>query len=347
MPGSSHWPSGGRFTGFSSPTKGKPRHDPIDGSEPMLNQPGTSGAGLSKETARAYLDKLQVGIGILLVLCGTAGTYLLLTDGSLWNLALSHALGLIVVVLVDLVVGLTSLFSYRRVYVPSLAAAVLGIVLQLGDIFTAPQYNMTVQYFASYLFGLWPFDLMIAVQLAVLVLGVAGRRHALYLARRKSRRGRELEYSRRGFLSSLGIFGALVGFVALLSSIKLPVSSASAQSTSTQTGVPTGAVARLSDLVVGTPVFFEYPVGYPNMLVLQKDGSLLAFSTLCTHVCCQLQYDPSYKELGCPCHGSIFDATGKVLQGPAVVDLPKVTLTTDANGYVRPTGVPNPGPCGA
>ncbi len=315
-----------------------------------MSQPGTAARGMSKETARTSLDRLQVGIGILLLLCGTAGAYLLMTDGSLWNLALSHALGLIVVVLVDLVVGLMSLLSFRSVYVPSLAAAVLGTALQLGDILTAPQYNMSVQYFASYLFGLWPFDLMVGVQLAVLVLGVAGRRHAAFLARRKSRRGRELEYSRRGFVKSLGAFGALVGFVALLSSIKLPVASGSGQTTTTttsQSGAPAGSIANKNSLVVGNPVYFEYPTGYPNMLVLQADGSLIAFSTLCTHVCCQLQYVPSAKEYGCPCHGSIFDATGTVLQGPAYVDLPRVTLNVDSNGYITPTGVPNPGPCQA
>ena len=69
------------------------------------------GKGLSKESARTSLDRLQAGIGLLLMLCGTAGAYLLLTDGSLWNLALSHALGLIVVVAVDLGVGLMSLLS--------------------------------------------------------------------------------------------------------------------------------------------------------------------------------------------------------------------------------------------
>ena len=307
----------------------------------MTNQ---AGKGLSKKGARTSLDRLQVGIGILLVLCATAGSYLLATDGSLWNLALSHALGLIVVVLVDLAAGLLSLLSFRRIYVPSLAAAVLGIILQLGDILTAPQYSMTVQYFATYLFGLWPFDLMLAVQLTVLILGVAGRRHALYLARRRSRKGTELEYSRRGFLKSLGAFGALVGFVAILSSVKLPVSNTT--TTTTQSGLPAGAIARKASLAVGTPVYFDYPsTGYRNMLMLRADGSLLAVSMLCTHICCDLQYDQALKEFGCPCHGSVFDSSGRVIQGPAVLSLPQVTLRVDSEGYVFPVGIPNPGPC--
>lgn len=299
----------------------------------------------NRDVARSSLDRLQVGIGLLLMLCGTAGTYLLITDGSLWNLALSHAVGLIVVVLVDFVVGLLSLSASRSAYLPSLAAAVLGIVLQLGDIFTAPQYNMTVPYFAKYLFGLWAFDLMLAAQIAVLAFGVMGREHASYLARRRTRKGKELEYSRRGFLKSLGAFGVLVGFAALLSSIKLPVPTSARQTTTTAVGMPAGAIARKTSLVVGAPVYFDYPSGYPNALFLQKDGSLLALSLLCTHVCCPLNYDQAASEFGCPCHGSIFDSTGKVIRGPAATSLPEVTLRTDADGYVFPTGVSNPGPC--
>ncbi len=301
--------------------------------------------GMSKETARSWLDRLQFGIGILLVLCGIAGTYLLLTDGSLWNLALSHAVGLIVVVTVDFIVGGLSLFSYRRVYVLSLACAALGIVLQLGDIITAPQYYQTVEHFAGYLFGLWPFDLMLGVQTGVLVLGAVGRRHAAFLARRKSRRGKELEYSRRGFIRSVGIVGGFVALAALLSSIKLPVPSKASQTTTTLTGAPAGAIANVHSLTVGNPVYFEYPTGYPNMLALQKDGSLLALSMLCTHVCCQLGLDSANSVYYCPCHGSLFDLSGRVVQGPAGVDLPQVQLRTDTNGYVFPTGVSNPGPC--
>ena len=308
----------------------------------------TPGRGLNKESARTSLDRLQAGIGILLLLAATAGAYLLATDGSLWKLALSHALGLIVIVAVDIVVGIASLLSRRSFYIPSLAAAVLGVVLQLGDILTAPQYYQTVQYFAGYLFGLWAFDLMLSVQVAVLLLGLLGRRHAAFLARRKSRRGKELEYTRRGFVKSLGIFGVLVGFAALLSSIKLPVSTGiTTTSTNTGTAGPTGSIANVNTLTVGKPVYFEFPAGYPNVLKLQKDGSMVAVSLLCTHVCCQLQYDPGLDEFGCPCHGSIFDSAGGVTQGPAFVSLPKVSLRTDSGGNIYPVSVDNPGPCQA
>jgi len=303
------------------------------------------GKGLTKESARSRLDKLQVGIGILLLLSATTGSYLLLTDGSLWNLALSHAVGLVVIVLVDLSVGMLSLFSLRRAYVASLAAAVLAIVLQLGDILTAPQYNMAIGYFASYLFGLWAFDLLLASQFVVVALGLIGRQQAIFLSRMKSKHGKELDYSRRGFMKSLGVFGGLVGVAALLSSIKLPIPTSQAQTTTTASGAPAGAIANKNALKTGSPVYFEYPSGYPNMLLLLADGTLSAVSLLCTHVCCECKYVPSAKEIACPCHGSIFDPSGRVVQGPAAVDLPKITLRTDSNGYIFPTGVSSPGPC--
>lgn len=302
---------------------------------------------MSKEKARSGLTKLQALIGIILLVAAGAGVYLLATDLSLWLLALSHAAGLIVIVCMDVVLAFLNLSSSRRAYLPTMASAFLAVVLQLGDIATAPQYNMTIQHFASYLFGLWAFDLLLALQMAVLAIGLAGRPYAQYLARRKSRRGRELNYNRRSFVRSILAFAGLMGVAVVLSSIKLPVPSSQPQSTTTTTaaGVPVGAIAKVSLLKVGTPVYFEYPTGYPNMLSLGSDGTLTAVSLLCTHVCCECEYVPSSNVIACPCHGSLFDPSGKLLQGPAFTDLPVIQLRTDSNGYIFPTGVSNPGPC--
>lgn len=312
-----------------------------------MSFPAPASSGISKERARSGLTNLQLIIGLLLLLSAASGFYLLATDNSLWLLALSHAYGLIAIVLVDILLGLMNLASIRGAYLASLAAAVLALVLQLGDIATAPQYNMTIPYFAHYLFGLGAFDLLLALQGAVLVLGIVGRPYARYLARRRSRKGKELDYTRRGFMKNLGVFTALIAVAAGLSTIKLPTSNTT-QSTSstTQSGIPTGSIAKRSDLKVDSPVYFNYPnANYPNMLMLQANGSISAVSLYCTHVCCVVQLDPASKNLICYCHGSVFDPTGNVLRGPAVVALPQVQLRFDSNGYIFPTGVNNPGPC--
>ncbi len=281
---------------------------------------------------------------MLLVSAG-AGAFLLATDRSLWLLAVSHAMGLVIVVALDVVLGVMSLGLSRKAYLPSIAAAVLAAVLQVGDIATAPQYNQSVWNFASYLFGLWAFDLLLGMQVGIIVLGVVGRRHASFLARLKSRRGRELSYSRRGFLKLVAGFAGLVGVGVAISSVKIPVPSKASSSTTSQSGAPADAIANINTLEVGTPVYFYFPSGYPNVLIKNPDNSLSAVSVLCTHICCECQYVPSANLIECPCHGSVFQTDGTVVRGPAQASLPQVELKVDKDGYITPTAVSKSGPC--
>ena len=288
---------------------------------------------------------------------------MLATDKSLWVLAVSHAVGLVVIVVIDVILGTLNLRSRKKIYLPSIAAAFLGSLLQLGDILTAPQYNMTMQYFASYLFGLWSFDLLLALQFAIIFVGVAGRGYVRELARRqKTQRARELGYSRRGFLRAIVVFAGLIGIAVAVGSLKLPPpsppssqtpqpagttvqSSRTSQSTTPKGAIPKGAIANANDLVVNSPVYFQYPTGYPNILLKKADGTLVALSMYCTHVCCECTYEPSYNVIFCPCHGSVFDATGKVLRGPAGTPLPSIELTVDSSGYIYPSRINGSGPC--
>jgi len=299
---------------------------------------------ISRNEARSGLRRLQQYTGVVLLASAGAAVFLLATDGSLWIMAVSHAVGLIVVVVIDGILGVFSLYSYRRAYLASLAAAILGIILQLGDIVTAPQYNMTIPYFASYLFGLGAFDLLLALQGGILILGLFGRAYVGLLGRRKRREGRELNISRRNFARTIFGFGALVGFGVLLGSIKLPPPQQST-APAPQVAGPDTPIANTNSLKADSTLYFEYPQGYPNILVKNPDGSLAALSLLCTHVCCECTYEASSKVIYCPCHGSVFDTTGKVLRGPAYVPLTPITLNVDSSGNIFPTGVGGRGPC--
>ncbi|PYK92086.1 MAG: hypothetical protein DME40_05685 [Verrucomicrobia bacterium] len=53
-------------------------------------------------------------------------------------------------------------------------------------------------------------------------------------------------------------------------------------------------------------------------------GTLHKLSAVCPHLKCIVRWNGCEKTWDCPCHGSRFDALGRVLNGPAISDLEKV-----------------------
>jgi Rieske Fe-S protein len=53
-------------------------------------------------------------------------------------------------------------------------------------------------------------------------------------------------------------------------------------------------------------------------------GQLHERSAICRHLGCVVDWNTLERTWDCPCHGSRYDALGKVIQGPANSDLPEV-----------------------
>ncbi len=68
--------------------------------------------------------------------------------------------------------------------------------------------------------------------------------------------------------------------------------------------------------------------GESRVALLQEEGRIYALSLVCTHLGCTVNVTPG--DLVCPCHGSIFDRHGRVLQGPA--DRPLRALPVEEHG---------------
>jgi len=58
----------------------------------------------------------------------------------------------------------------------------------------------------------------------------------------------------------------------------------------------------------------------------RDDGTLVAVSTRCTHLGCQLRWNSAERSWDCPCHGSRFTPEGEIIQGPAVRSLEKRSI---------------------
>lgn len=52
-----------------------------------------------------------------------------------------------------------------------------------------------------------------------------------------------------------------------------------------------------------------------RIVVIRREEEIYALSLICTHLGCTVNVTPD--QLICPCHGSIFDRDGQVLEGPS------------------------------
>ena len=104
-------------------------------------------------------------------------------------------------------------------------------------------------------------------------------------------------------------------------------------STSIQAGT---TILPAASLAVGRAHSFTNPVdGSPAWVVHATDSSFVAFSAVCTHAGCPVQYDQAAIAFVCPCHGGAYDArTGKVLQGPPPSPLPSIPVHI-INGQIQ------------
>ncbi len=69
-------------------------------------------------------------------------------------------------------------------------------------------------------------------------------------------------------------------------------------------------------------------------LVRLADGGFMALSRKCTHLGCTVPWVASEKKFICPCHSSVFDVSGAVVQSPAPRPLDMFAVMIE-NGIVK------------
>lgn len=64
----------------------------------------------------------------------------------------------------------------------------------------------------------------------------------------------------------------------------------------------------------------------PGILIRTPGGELRAFSAVCTHLSCTVQYRDDLDHIWCPCHNGHFDLRGRNIQGPPPEPLPEYSV---------------------
>lgn len=88
-----------------------------------------------------------------------------------------------------------------------------------------------------------------------------------------------------------------------------------------------GAAAQVvipeAEVREGEARFFEF-AGSSAVLIRKKGGDLAAFSAVCTHLGCIVQWEKDKQDFLCPCHAGHYSADGEVTAGPPPKPLKKL-----------------------
>lgn len=66
--------------------------------------------------------------------------------------------------------------------------------------------------------------------------------------------------------------------------------------------------------------------------VKRDDLGIMAVLATCTHLGCEVKYQPDKEQWLCPCHGSIYDREGRPTSGPAPKPLSRIAVEIKPDG---------------
>jgi Rieske Fe-S protein len=72
----------------------------------------------------------------------------------------------------------------------------------------------------------------------------------------------------------------------------------------------------------------------PAILVKDTNGELKAFSAVCTHLACIVQYRSDISHIWCACHNGHFDLNGRNVEGPPPKPLEQFVVNVRADQIV-------------
>ena len=137
----------------------------------------------------------------------------------------------------------------------------------------------------------------------------------------------DTRFNRRTFLDSL----LAVGFVSTAAAMAYPVALYLVPPASGEPETASAVAAKASELKPNSGKVFKFG-NRPAIVVRTVDGDLRAFSAVCTHLDCTVQYKADTSLLWCACHNGMYDLGGNVVSGPPPRALEKFTVNVRGEG---------------
>jgi len=137
------------------------------------------------------------------------------------------------------------------------------------------------------------------------------------------------EPQRRDFLTtSLATLStALVGFILypLAKYLKQPPASGG--------NVKRTVAAKVKDVPNDSGMIFRFG-NNPGIVLRTPSGELKAFTAVCTHLGCTVQYVPGESYILCACHNGKYDLNGQVISGPPPKALEEFTVVEQGEDII-------------
>ena len=129
------------------------------------------------------------------------------------------------------------------------------------------------------------------------------------------------EVNRRSFLDTV----LNVGYVSTAAAIAYPVTRFLIPPKSGEPATASVVAAKAASLRPNSGIVFQFG-NKPAIVVRTTDGELRAFSAVCTHLECTVQFKADTSQLWCACHNGIYDLSGNVVSGPPPRSLEKFNV---------------------
>jgi cytochrome b6-f complex iron-sulfur subunit len=143
----------------------------------------------------------------------------------------------------------------------------------------------------------------------------------------------ESPVSRRNVLNYLLGTGAF----ATLAAILYPVTRFMIPPRVVESSASSVVAAKVSELKPNTGKIFRFG-SKPGLVIQTPAGEYRAFSAVCTHLDCTVQYRPEEKLVWCACHNGRYDLTGKNISGPPPRPLEAFTVNVRGDEIVVTRG---------